>query len=74
MIESTIKRVFVVRVPVDFRKGPSSLTALAYKFNLDPYKGDCLICLGRRCHAVKILCGNKIGVWLLDRRFEGGRS
>jgi IS66 Orf2 like protein len=73
MLEHTIKRVFVVRFAVDFRKGPSSLTALMYKLNLNPYKGDCAICLNRRGAAVKILCGDALGVWLLERRYEGGR-
>ena len=73
MLSHTIKRVFITRVPIDFRKGAGSLTAIAYQHNLDPYEGDCLIVLPRHLHSVKILCGNHIGVWLLERRFEGGR-
>jgi hypothetical protein len=73
MLSYTIKRVFVMRSPVDFRKGAASLTALAYKHGLDPYKGDCLISLARHLHSVKVLCGDEIGVWLLERRYEGGR-
>ena len=73
MLEHTIKRVFVLRFQVDLRKGAGSLTALMYKLNLNPYHGDCAVCLNRRGVAVKILCGDALGVWLLERRYEGGR-
>ena len=73
MLQHTIKRIFIIRTPIDFRKGASSLTAIMYSYSLDPYNGDCLVCINRSRTSVKILCGNAVGVWLLERRFEGGR-
>ena len=73
MLAYTIKTVAIMRVPVDFRKGPFSLLALTYRHQLDPYEGDCVIFLPRHMTAVKILCGDHYGLWLLERRFEGGR-
>jgi hypothetical protein len=73
MLDYTITSVAIMRIPTDFRKGPFSLLALAYRHNLNPYKGDCVVFMPKHLRAIKVLCGDRFGLWLLERRFEGGR-
>jgi len=73
MLEYTIKTVAIVRTPTDFRKGPFSLLALSYRYNLKPHNGDCVVFMPKHLRAIKVLCGDRYGIWLLERRFEGGK-
>lgn len=69
---SGIKEIFVAQHAVDFRKGPDGLIAECYSMELDPYSGDCVVFVHRSRRAVKVICGDAHGIWLLQRRFEGG--
>ena len=69
----SVLRIVIVRDVVDFRKGFNGLLSLAYRLGFDPYKGDCLIFVRRNGSQVRALLGDKRGLFLVSRRFDGGR-
>ena len=73
MLSHTIKEVFVAQHAVDFRKGIAGLLAEAYGMELNPYKGECIIFIHKSRRKLRVLCGNELGIWLLERQFDGGR-
>ena len=64
-----ISRVVVCNYPIDMRKGFNSLLAIAQAHNLEPQNGDLLIFGGRNRRRVKILHGDRTGVWLSIKVF-----
>lgn len=73
MLPVTIRRVFLAQHRVDFRKGPDGLLGEAYLLGADPYSGDCVLFVKRDHTQLRALIGDPIGVYLVTRRFEGGR-
>ena len=73
MLSHTIREVFVAQHAVDFRKGAAGLLAESYAMELDPYRGECVIFIHRSRRKLRVIGGNEIGIWLLERRFDGGR-
>lgn len=73
MVPVTIRRVFLAQHRVDFRKGPDGLLAEAYRLGADPYHGDCVVFIKRDHTQMRALTGDGIGLYLVTRRFEGGR-
>ncbi len=73
MLAVTIRRVFVAQHRVDFRKGPDGLLGEAYMLGADPYQGDCVLFVKRDPTQLRALLGDRIGLYLVTRRFEGGR-
>jgi hypothetical protein len=69
----TIRRVFLAQHRVDFRKGPDGLLGEAYLLGADPYQGDCVLFVKRDHAQLRALLGDGIGLYLVTRRFEGGR-
>ena len=61
------------QVPIDFRKGIDGLLGEAYGLGADPYSGDCIVFVKRDHTQLRALVGDSIGVYLVTRRFEGGR-
>jgi hypothetical protein len=45
----------------------------AYQLGADPYSGDCVLFVKRDQTQLRALIGDAIGVYLVMRRFEGGR-
>ncbi len=73
MLSHTIREVYVAQHIVDFRKGAGALLAEAYAMDLDPYSGECVVFIHRNRTKIRVLCGNDIGIWLLERPFDAGK-
>jgi hypothetical protein len=73
MILSSIKRVVLIADTVDFRKQFNGLLAESYRRNYNPYDGDCLVFFKRDSTQIRLLVGDCRGLYLLARRFDGGR-
>jgi hypothetical protein len=73
MLPVKVERVILVRHRVDFRKGLDGLLGEAYGLGADPYRGDCVLFVKRDQTQLRALMGDAIGLYLVTRRFEGGR-
>jgi hypothetical protein len=73
MLPVAIRRVFLAQHRVDFRKGPDGLLGEAYLLGADPYRGDCVLFVKRDHTQLRALIGDRVGLYLVTRRFEGGR-
>ena len=73
MLPVTPRRVFLAQHKVDFRKGPDGLLGEAYLLGADPYEGDCVLFIKGDHTQLRALLGDWIGLYLITRRFEGGR-
>jgi hypothetical protein len=73
MLPVTPRRVFLAQHEVDFRKGPDGLLGEAYLLGANPYQGDCVLFVKRDQTQLRALLGDGIGLYLVTRRFEGGR-
>ena len=73
MLPVTVRRVFLAECRVDFRKQHNGLLAEAYRFGADPYEGDCVVFIKKDRTQIRALVGDKYGLYLVSRRFEGGR-
>ena len=73
MLPVKVKRVFLAQYRIDFRKGADGLVGEAYGLGADPYDGDCVVFVKRDFTQLRALIGDPIGVYLVTRKFEGGR-
>ena len=73
MLPVTPRRVFLAQHKVDFRKGPDGLLGEAYLLGADPYEGDCVLFVQKNHRQLRFLVGDGLGLYLVSRRFEGGR-
>lgn len=73
MLPVTIRRVFLAQHRVDFRRRFDGLLAEAYRLNADPYDGDCVLFVKRDCTQLRAILGDERGLYLICRRFDGGR-
>ena len=73
MLPVTVRRVFLAEHRVDFRKHHDGLLAEAYRIGADPYDGDCVVFVKKDQTQIRVLVGDGYGLYLLSRRFEGGR-
>ena len=73
MLPVTIRRVLLAQHRVDFRKGLDGLLAEAYQLGAEPYDGDCVLFVKRDQTQLRALLGDGVGLYLVTRRFEGGR-
>lgn len=73
MLPVKVRRVLLVEHRVDFRKRFDGLLAEAYRIGAKPYDGDCVVFLKRDRKQLRILVGDALGLYLVSRRFEGGR-
>jgi len=69
---TAIRRVWLAMHRVDFRKGHDGLLGEAYQAGLDPFKGDCLVFVGRDRRRFKVLFSDPTGLWLAYKRFHQG--
>jgi hypothetical protein len=58
---------------VDFRKHHDGLLAEAYRIGAQPYDGDCVVFVKKDRTQIRALVGDSYGLYLVSRRFEGGR-
>lgn len=73
MLPVAVRRVLLVEHRVDFRKGFDGLLAEAYRVGATPYDGDCIVFIKKDRTQIRALVGDSIGLYLISRRFEGGR-
>jgi hypothetical protein len=73
MLPVTIRRVLMAQHRVDFRKQHNGLLAEAYRLGADPYAGDCVLFVKKDHTQLRALVGDRVGLYLVSRRFEGGR-
>lgn len=73
MLPVTVRRVLLVEHCVDFRKHHDGLLGEAYRIGADPYDGDCVVFLKKDRTQIRALVGDGYGLYLVSRRFEGGR-
>jgi len=73
MLPVTIRRVFMAQHRVDFRKQLNGLLAEAYRLGADPYGGDCVLFVKKDRTQLRALVGDAVGLYMVSRRFEGGR-
>ena len=67
-------KIFLAINPVDFRNGVDGLAALSQKaLAQDPFSGALFVFRNRRGTALKMLCYDSRGFWLITRRFSQGR-
>ena len=73
MLPVTVRRVLLAQHRVDFRKRFDGLLAEAYRIGADPYGGDCIVFIKKDRTQIRALVGDSFGLYLVCRRFEGGR-
>jgi hypothetical protein len=73
MLSVKVRRVFFARHRVDFRKRFDGLLAEALQLGADPYDGDCVLFVKRDHTQLRAVVGDGVGLYLICRRFEGGR-
>jgi hypothetical protein len=73
MLPVRVRRVVLVEHRVDFRKRFDGLLAEAYRVNAQPYDGDCVVFIKKDRTQIRALVGDSYGLYLVCRRFEGGR-
>jgi hypothetical protein len=73
MLSVKVRRVFLARHRIDFRKRFDGLLAEAFQLGADPYDGDCVLFVKRDHTQLRAIVGDGVGLYLVCRRFEGGR-
>ena len=73
MLSVKVGRVFLARHRVDFRRRFDGLLAEAFQLGADPYDGDCVLFVKRDYTQLRAIVGDGVGLYLICRRFEGGR-
>jgi transposase len=63
-------QVLVATAPVDFRKGPESLTALVRDSGADPFSGALYVFRSKRADRVKIVWWDGTGLCLFAKRLD----
>jgi len=65
--------VFLAQHRIDFRKQLNGLLAESYKVGASPYQGDCVLFVKKDHTQLRALVGDSLGLYMVSRRFEGGR-
>ena len=73
MLSVKIRRVFLARHRVDFRRRFDGLLSDAFSLGADPYGGDCVLFIKKDHTQLRAIVGDSVGLYLVCRRFEGGR-
>jgi transposase len=67
-------RILLACKPIDFRNGIDGLAALCKReLAEDPFSGALFVFKNRRGTALKMLCYDGVGFWLITRRLSQGR-
>jgi len=72
MLPVMIRRVVLATHKVDFRKRFDGLLGEAYRLGADPYAGDCIVFVKRDRRELRAMVGDSLGLYLVNRRFDGG--
>jgi hypothetical protein len=73
MLPVTVRRVLLAEHRLDFRKRFDGHLAEAYGLGAQPYDGDCVVFVKKDRTQIRALVGDRFGLYLVCRRFEGGR-
>ncbi len=73
MLSVTIRRVFLATYRLDFRKQLDGLLGESYQMGANPYDGDCVVFIKRDHTQLRAIAGDACGLYLISRRFEGGK-
>ena len=73
MVPCSPRRLVIAKHRVDFRKQWNGLLAEAYAMGFNPYDGDCVVFLKKDRTQLRALLGDSLGLFLVSRRFDGGR-
>jgi IS66 Orf2 like protein len=73
MLSVKVRRVFLACHRVDFRRRFDGLLSEARQLGADPYDGDCVLFVKRDHTQLRAIVGDGVGLYLICRRFEGGR-
>ena len=73
MLPVNVRRVLLAEHRVDFRKSFDGLLAEAYQLGARTYDGDCVIFVKKDRTQIRAVVGDNLGLYLIYRRFEGGR-
>ena len=73
MLSVKIRRVFLAGHRVDFRRRFDGLLTEALQLGANPYDGDCVLFVKRDHTQLRAIVGDCVGLYLVCRRFEGGR-
>ena len=73
MLPVAITRVFLAQHRVDFRRQLNGLLAESYRLGANPYNGDCVVFVKKDLTQLRAIVGDGLGLYLVTRRFEGGR-
>ncbi len=73
MLSVKIRRVLLAQHRVDFRRRFDGLLAESMRLGADPYDGDCVLFVKKDHTQLRALVGDDVGLYLVCRRFEGGR-
>jgi transposase len=67
-------RVLLACKPIDFRNGIDGLAAICKRvLEEDPFSGTLFVFRNRRGSALKLLCYDGLGFYLITRRLSRGR-
>jgi transposase len=67
------QRILLAYQPVDFRNGIDGLAALCRRqLEVEPFDGSLFVFRNRRGTALRILCHDGFGYWLITRRLAKG--
>lgn len=69
LMTSRNNKIWLARHRVDFRKQHQGLLAEVYKMNLDPFRGDIIIFVGKSLRRIKVLYADVSGLWLSTKLF-----
>ena len=67
-------RILLAIQPLDFRKGTDAIASYCKReLQQDPFSGSLLIFRNRAATALKIICYDGVGFYLIFRRFSRGK-
>lgn len=67
-------RILLACQPIDFRNGIDGLASLCKRvLDQDPFSGTLFVFRNRRGTALKLICYDGLGFWLITRRISEGR-
>jgi hypothetical protein len=72
MLPCMPKRLVIAQHRVDYRKQWNGLLAECYHMGFNPYEGDCVVFIKRDRTQLRALTGDKLGLLMIARRFDGG--
>jgi hypothetical protein len=70
MLSVKVRRVFLARHRVDFRKRFDGLLAEARQLGADPYDGDCVMFVKRDHTQLRAIVGDSVGLYLFGRNAD----